>query len=41
MATLGPGLVTATRPKQIKRFYDDVSIEQNGDRFRVLLDGKV
>lgn len=33
--------MTATRPKQIKRFYEEVSIEEVGGLFRVLLDGKV
>eukprot|EP00439_Symbiodinium_sp_Y106_P054950 s3228_g7.t1 len=37
----GRGLVTATRPKQIKRFYEEVSIQEVGGLFRVLLDGKV
>ena len=32
--------MTATRPKQIKRFYEEVSIQEVGGLFRVLLDGK-
>lgn len=32
------GLVTATSPKQIKRFYDSTSAEQHGDLWRVFLD---
>lgn len=37
----GRGLVTATSPKQIKRFYDEVSVQQTGEMWRVFLDGKV
>eukprot|EP00931_Biecheleriopsis_adriatica_P111303 TRINITY_DN85669_c0_g1_i1.p1 TRINITY_DN85669_c0_g1~~TRINITY_DN85669_c0_g1_i1.p1 ORF type:complete len:282 (-),score=61.07 TRINITY_DN85669_c0_g1_i1:53-859(-) len=35
------GLVTATSPKQIKRFYQEVSVEPVGDMWRVFLDGRV
>ncbi|CAJ1392101.1 unnamed protein product [Effrenium voratum] len=35
------GLVTATTPKKIKRFYEDVTVHQSGDFWHVLLDGKV
>ena len=34
------GLVTATTPKKIKRFYEDVTVHQSGDFWHVLLDGK-
>eukprot|EP00930_Biecheleria_cincta_P041961 TRINITY_DN28855_c0_g1_i1.p1 TRINITY_DN28855_c0_g1~~TRINITY_DN28855_c0_g1_i1.p1 ORF type:complete len:263 (-),score=42.83 TRINITY_DN28855_c0_g1_i1:45-833(-) len=37
----GRGLVTATSPKKIKRFYDEVTIQQTGETWRVFLDGKV
>lgn len=40
------GLVTATRPKPMKRFYEEVNLEETssghgGNHWRVLLDGKV
>ncbi|CAJ1335293.1 unnamed protein product, partial [Effrenium voratum] len=38
---LDAGLVTATTPKKIKRFYEDVTVHQSGDFWHVLLDGKV
>lgn len=34
------GLVTATSPKPIRRFYQDAWADQQGDTWRVVLDGK-
>ncbi|CAE8590234.1 unnamed protein product, partial [Polarella glacialis] len=35
------GLVTASSPKKIKRFYKEASVQPTGGFWRVTLDGKV
>mmetsp|Transcript_68074 Transcript_68074/g.181161 ORF Transcript_68074/g.181161 Transcript_68074/m.181161 type:complete len:257 (-) Transcript_68074:120-890(-) len=41
LAPLRRGLVTATSPKPIKRFYEAATVQQTGSTWQVFLDGKV